>query len=127
MSNSSYSEPTGDDLYTISFESLQMLTNEVLLAPQPDLWLKYFKYLFAGTNVTIDPSTDLLYVTDVDLEYISRIVPYVFNTPGIHVELYLWWSSVYAMIINTSTSIVSYIRKNLEIFGTNPSYVARSR
>lgn len=127
VANSTDDESTGDDLYNITFKSLQSKTDRILPSPQPDLWLKYFKYLFTGTNVSVDPETDLLYVTNVDMDFVQRILPYVFGTPALHIELYMWWHTVYAMIMNTSTFIADFIDKQLDLLGSQASYVARSR
>lgn len=47
--------------------------------------------------------------------------------PDIYVELYMWWVTVYAMIINTTSDAVDYISRNLAYYGSGVSNVARSR
>ncbi|KAG5890093.1 hypothetical protein JTB14_003656 [Gonioctena quinquepunctata] len=117
-----------DDTFSITFKELQTQTDELLPNPEPDIWLKYFNFLFSGTNVTMDPKKDLLYVTEMDLRFLKRMLKYVRATPDINLELYMWWATVYAMIINTSSDVMEYIGKQLSSFGRGTiSNVARSR
>lgn len=48
-----------------------------------------------------------------------------------HIELYMWWSAVYAMVINTSSDLTSYILKQTAIFyassGSDDPLYVRSR
>lgn len=79
------------------------------------------------TNVTIDPEKDLLYVTDVDIDFILNVIPFILKTPPLHLELYMWWNTIYAMVMSTSMEIADFIDKQLDIFGSKVNYVARSR
>lgn len=96
-------------------------------SPQANLWVTYFQYLFKGTNVTIDPEQDLLFVTDADVEFLERILPYVVELSPLDIELYMWWNTVYAMVLSTSTTVADFIERKLDRFGNTVDYVARSR
>ncbi|XP_074037562.1 endothelin-converting enzyme homolog isoform X2 [Leptinotarsa decemlineata] len=117
-----------DDTFAITFADLQTQTDQLLQNPEPDVWLKYFNYLFKGTAVTINPKKDMLYVTAMDLQFLKRMLQYVQGTDDINLELYMWWATVYAMIINTSSDVVDYISTQLNYFSSgSSSNVARSR
>ncbi|CAH1159649.1 unnamed protein product [Phaedon cochleariae] len=113
--------------FSVTFEALQKMTDKNLAIPQPNLWNDYLSNLFDGTNITINPEKDLLYVTDMDLLYLNKIMKFVSDSPGINLELYMWWATVYAMIINTSSDVVEYISKQMSVFSSGSSSVARAR
>ncbi|XP_018561401.1 endothelin-converting enzyme homolog [Anoplophora glabripennis] len=121
------SDATEEDTYSISFSYLQKETDNFLGKPNPDFWANYFKDLFAGTNVTIQPETDVLYTSELEIQYLLRIVKYVLATPEIYIELYMWWVTVYAMIINTTSDVVEYINKHLAYYSNGVTNIARSR
>lgn len=127
--NTNYTDPDAaeEDTIFVTFRYLQTETNNFLGDTHPDIWAAYFKDLFAGTNVTIYPEIDLLYTTELEIQYLLRILRYVFGTPDIYIELYMWWVTVYAMIINTSSDVVDYITRNLAYYGSGVSNIARSR
>ncbi|KAJ8983447.1 hypothetical protein NQ317_013320 [Molorchus minor] len=127
--NFNYTNPEMDeeDTYTTTFSKLQSLTDDFLDEPQPDIWIKYFNFLFMGTNVTINPNTDLLYTTEWEIQYLLRILHFILGTSDTHIELYMWWVTIYAMIINTSSDIVTYITRQMTYYGSSSSSIARSR
>lgn len=76
----------------------------------------------------MDPQKDLLYVTDLDIDYLQQILPFLLSSPAINLELYMWWNTIYAMVMSTSTAIADFISKQLDLFGTTTTnYIARSR
>lgn len=96
-------------------------------SPQPDLWVKYFQYLFIGTNVTVDPEKDLLFVSTADIEFLEKMLAYIVDSPPLDIELYMWWQTVYAMVMSTSTTVADFIDRKLDLFGNTANNVARSR
>ncbi|KAH0999502.1 hypothetical protein HUJ04_005277, partial [Dendroctonus ponderosae] len=105
-----------DETRRISFQKLQNLTDSNVRKPMPDFWINYISSLFETTNVTIDPHSDAFLITETELGYLWNVLDYVSSEPQMHIELYMWWSAVYAMIINTSSDLTSYIVKQTAIF-----------
>lgn len=74
-----------------------------------------------------DPDEDLLYVTDLDLLYLKKFLQMIETIPAINVELYMWWTTVYAMIINTSTDVVDYVIKQIDSVTPSTGSVVRTK
>lgn len=112
-----------------SFAAFQKKTNDFLsksAITYPDIWEKYITNLFQGVNVTVDTNKDELYIPQLEEEYLMRILDFLLHTPEIELELYMWWITVYAMIINTTSDIIDFVTKQTAVFyGT--SDVIRSR
>ncbi|KAJ8915864.1 hypothetical protein NQ315_015475 [Exocentrus adspersus] len=127
--NMNYTNPdeTEEDTFSMTFSDIQSQTDIFLEERESNFWMSYFENLFTGTNITIDPETDLLYTTQLDVQYLLRILKYILESSKIHVELYMWWTIVYAMIINTSSDMVEYINKQLVYHDTENAVIARSR
>ncbi|XP_044254870.1 endothelin-converting enzyme homolog isoform X2 [Tribolium madens] len=119
-----------NDLQSQKIKELQAKINKILLnnvnKEYPQILEKYLDNLFTGTNVTIDFDKDLLFVGQNDVDYLPKILSYVLSTSDIYLELYMWWVTVFAMIINTSSEIVEYIVKQTAPFYTGTA-VLRSR
>lgn len=118
------------DIRKIKASELQNLTD--LLMKQNDLkpkevWITYLNMLFEGVeNVTLDlDGKDFLYYLPNELEYVTSIVVYLSEMPGVFVELYAWYQTVYSMIMSTTSEIVEYIYKESSPFKKNS--VLRSR
>lgn len=60
-------------------------------------------------NVTLSFKDDLIYIRQFEMDYIGDLLVYLNQLPQKVIELYMWWSTVHAMIINTTTDIISYI------------------
>ncbi|CAH1963551.1 unnamed protein product [Acanthoscelides obtectus] len=116
-----------DDNYSVSFSTLKDLTDSVSSTGRSDFWENYFQQLFAETNVTIDPTKDRLYVTQTDVAYLKSVLKYTYDTPDSHLELYMWWTTVYAMIISTSSEVAEYINKQIDKATGSSEGVVRTR
>ncbi|XP_050300077.1 neprilysin isoform X2 [Anthonomus grandis grandis] len=111
--NENYTLPQGDtgedQTHNVTFKKLQELTDNNVEKLMPDFWINYISLIFEGTNVTINESSDYLFITDVELGYIWGVLNYVSSLPREHIELYMWWSTVYAMILSTTSEVSEYI------------------
>ncbi|CAG9861144.1 unnamed protein product [Phyllotreta striolata] len=113
-----------DETYSIPIRKLQ----QEIAGKQPKNFLiDYFNELFNRTNVTINPDSDLVYVTDADVTYLKTVVNYLSETPDVEVELYTWWTSVYAMIFSTSDNFTEHIKKELNSYARDQEKIVRSR
>lgn len=118
-----------DDVHRETIRNHQTKLNDYLKdnskVEYPEIWEKYLTELFEDTNVTIDFDKDILYLTENDENYLPKILTYVLTTSDIYLELYMWWVTVFAMIINTTSDVVDFITKQTAPFyGMN---VLRSR
>lgn len=108
-----YSLPEGDggedETRNVTFKHLQDLTDKNVKTKLPDFWMNYVSYIFKDTNITINATSDCLFITDTEIAYLWHVLQYVSSQPAVDIELYLWWSTIYAMIINTSSEITEYI------------------
>lgn len=114
--------------YTL--KELQNITDEYLIThnekPVP-VWNQYLSYLFEDVNISLAlDGTDRLFIDVDELPYLPRIIYYLLKTPDAYLELYMWWLTIYAMIMNTTTEIAEYISKEAEPFASNGN-VIRSR
>ncbi|CAG9762242.1 unnamed protein product [Ceutorhynchus assimilis] len=111
--NENFTLPDGqaseDETQKLTFKQLQDFTDNNVDFPLPNFWLNYISSIFANTNVTINADTDLFLITDTELEYLWNVLEYVSSQPPAHIELYMWWAAVYAMIINTSSDVTDYV------------------
>ncbi|XP_015834804.2 neprilysin isoform X1 [Tribolium castaneum] len=119
-----------NDLQSQIVKDFQTRINEILRSDikkdYPQILEKYLGFLFTGTNVTIDFDNDFFLLSQNDVDYLPRILSYVLTSSDIYLELYMWWVTVFAMIINTSSEIVEYIVKQTAPFYTGTA-VLRSR
>ncbi|XP_060530222.1 endothelin-converting enzyme homolog [Cylas formicarius] len=117
-----------DETKNMTFRQLQEFTANNVPNLDPMFWVTYVDAIFENTNVTIEPDVDLLYVTETELTYLYKILEYVTSLPEKHLEIYLWWSTVYAMVINTSADVVDYITKQMSVvYGDSDVAYSRSR
>ncbi|XP_066145515.1 endothelin-converting enzyme homolog [Euwallacea fornicatus] len=98
-----------DSTKKFSFKELQEITDDNVENPVKDFWIDYISLIFQDTNVTIDSQNDSLFISETELPYLFTVLDYVSSQPLEHLELYMWWSAVYAMIMSTSSDITSYI------------------
>lgn len=109
------------DVRTIKASELQNLTDYLMrendLIPK-EVWKTYFNLLFDDIeNVTLDlDGKDLIRYLPDELEYITSIVVYLSQQPGVFVELYAWYQTVYSMIMSTTTKISEFIFKESSPF-----------
>lgn len=61
------------------------------------------------SNITISFKNDLIYIRQIELDYLGDLLLYLNQLPHKVIELYMWWSVVDSMIINTTTDIILYI------------------
>lgn len=119
-----------DELHTENIKEFEVKLNKMLInninKEYPQIWQKYLGYIFEGVNVNLDFDKDLFYLGDADSNYLPKILSYVLTTSDIYLELYMWWVTVFAMIINTSSDVVEYILKQTAPFYTGTA-VLRSR
>lgn len=87
------------------------------------VWQKYFSYLYEGIDGTSNmDGTSIVLVDQSELRYLPRIVYYLLKLPDEYLELYMWWVTLYAMIINTTSEMVEYISKQTAPFiSDNPT------
>lgn len=113
MSKNYTSHPNSYDVYKKSIPEAQSTINlgltNLTSNKYPDFYLTYINHVFNGTNVTIDPDTDYIYFYDPEEQYMPIMLAYILQLSDVQRELYLWWTTVYAMIMNTSTDIAEYI------------------
>lgn len=127
MTNTTDPDQQEDDTYALTVDNLQHEIDDYIKTPNPAFLTTYFSYLFNNTNITIDTKSDLLFVTKLDVLFMKMIIDYLSELPDVNIELYMWWSSVYAMIFNTSSDIAEYITKQLTLFSGNTDSLVRSR
>ncbi|XP_066245414.1 neprilysin isoform X2 [Euwallacea similis] len=109
-------ESEEDPIKKISFKDLQEKTDNNVENPVKNFWIDYISLIFQDTNVTIDPHNDSLFITEKELPYLFDVLNYVSSQPSEHVELFMWWSAVYAMIMSTSSDITSYIERQTSMY-----------
>lgn len=125
-------ETTSDEYIGVAYtvKQLQNITDEYLISQNEKpvlVWNQYLTYLFEDINVTLLlDGTDELYIDIDELPYLPRIIYYLLKTPDAYLELYMWWLTIYAMIMNTTSEIGEYIAKEAEPFTSNGD-VVRSR
>lgn len=127
MTNTTDPDQQEDDTYALTVDNLQHEIDDYIKTPNPAFLTTYLSYLFNNTNITIDTKSDLLFVTKLDVLFMKMIIDYLSELPDVNIELYMWWSSVYAMIFNTSSDIAEYITKQLNLFSGNTDSLVRSR
>lgn len=94
----------------------------------PDFLKKYIEEIFVDiANVTIDFEQDPLYLIEEEKEYIFHAMTYLLDTSDIYLELYLWWTVVFDMILNTTTEVIEYISKEAEALYSASERISRSR
>lgn len=116
-------------LTTFTLNELQNLTDEYLLQngekPLP-IWINYFTFLYEGVNSTlIFDGTETVFIDRNELWYLPKIVYYLLKLPDEYLELYMWWVTLYAMMINTTTEMVEYIAKQTAPFTSNTEIRSR--
>ncbi|CAH0560910.1 unnamed protein product [Brassicogethes aeneus] len=93
----------------------------------PNFYSIYLTYIFKNSGVTLDPNTDLIYFYEREEKFIPIMLAYVLDMPEVVIELYLWWITVYSMIMNTSSEIITYIsRQVLPFYGEGEVVRTRS-
>ncbi|CAH1103990.1 unnamed protein product [Psylliodes chrysocephalus] len=127
VTNTTDPDQQEDDTYALTVDNLQHEIDDYIKTPNPAFLTTYLSYLFNNTNITIDTKSDLLFVTKLDVLFMKMIIDYLSELPDVNIELYMWWSSVYAMIFNTSSDIAEYITKQLNLFSGNTDSLVRSR
>lgn len=94
--------------------------------PIPGVWRNYFAYLYEGVNSSFSfDGTEVVLVDQNELWYLPKIIYYLLKLPDEHIELYMWWATLYAMIINTTSEMIEYISKQTAPFISNT--ITRSR
>lgn len=77
------------------------------------LWRRYLTMLFEGIpNVTLDlDKKDYIYIPVEEMAYFPEIAFYLTKVPDLVLELYMWWVTVYAMILSTTSEMTEFIAK----------------
>lgn len=116
--NDDYDEENDElDLRKIKVSELQNLTDFLFkengFTSTKDTWKRYLNLLFEDVEgVTLDlDGEDYLHFLPNDLEYITTIVLYLSKMPGVFIELYSWYQTIYSMILSTTSEIADYIYK----------------
>lgn len=116
-------------MVTYTIEELQNLTDDYMVenGEQPlPVWNKYLSHLCQDLNTTFHlDGTDRVIIDQNELWYLPKIIYYLLKLPDEHLELYMWWAAIYAMIINTTSEMVEYISKQTTPFASGD--VIRSR
>ncbi|KAL1505409.1 hypothetical protein ABEB36_004982 [Hypothenemus hampei] len=109
------------------FETL--MENNMEIPLEVNFWVNYITNIFRWhSNVTIDAQTDYLYIRETESEYLWQILNYIQQQPPIYIELYMWWSAVYAIISNTSWTITDILLKvALSYYESDPDIFVKSR
>lgn len=80
--------------------------------PETDIWKPYLKHVFQGVNVTLDlDKKDLVYVDPEHLQYLLMIAGFLTGIPDVLIEVWVWWMTVNALIINTTSEVKEYFDK----------------
>ncbi|KAL3265444.1 hypothetical protein HHI36_009647 [Cryptolaemus montrouzieri] len=109
-------------------EEIDKFTMENTNKKMPDFLQKYIGRIFENIeNVTIDFNEDIMYIQDGEKPYIFHIMSFLLDTSDIYIELYMWWSTVLSMIINTTTDVVEYITKETEVLYVSSHTNSRSK
>lgn len=91
-------------------------------------WRRYMTKLFDGVpNVTLDlDNLDYIYVPIDELSYIPEFAAYISSIPDVFIELYMWWVTVYTMVLSTTVEVADLIDRESEVFSTTTIYRSRS-
>lgn len=54
------------------------------------IWRKYLERIFNISDVSLDFDKDKIFVTDLDLKYMSLMASLLASYPPVAVELYVW-------------------------------------
>lgn len=117
--------------YKMKVSELQNITDRYLQhnnqAPTFQ-WKYYLTLLFDGIpNVTLDlENADLLYIPEEELPYLPELALYLANIPDLALELYMWWITVYTMILSTTSELTNLLAEETSAF-TSINTVYRSR
>ncbi|KAK9870255.1 hypothetical protein WA026_006341 [Henosepilachna vigintioctopunctata] len=115
-----------------TFKELQseidQFTTDNINQNKSDFLETYIELIFSDiVNVTIDFQQDKLHLTEEEKPYLFHIMTYLLSSSDIYIELYLWWSTVFSMIMNTTTEVIEFIVKETEILYTSTETISRSR
>lgn len=90
---------------------------DTLKLPKKKIWEPFLIKLFNGTNVTLSlKDKDLIYVDPLHVKYLFMITGFVSAIPDVFIELWVWWMTVNALIINTTKEIREFYDKQSEPF-----------
>lgn len=114
MLNDTFSEDL--NWLKLPVNEIQNFTNQFLISNGEEsynIWQDYVTMMFDGIpNVNLSlKDDDLIYIRQFELDYLGEILLFMKRTPFKIIELYMWWSTVHAMIINTTTDIIEFIYK----------------
>lgn len=117
--NGNFTVPEGESEYEktrkYSIQELQDLTDNNVKTSTPNFWMDYIGRIFENTNVTI-ARNDSVFIVDVELEYLYTVLEYVSSQPSEHLELYMWWATVYSMVINLSSDLADEVLTQASMF-----------
>ncbi|KAF2901565.1 hypothetical protein ILUMI_04622 [Ignelater luminosus] len=117
--------------YKMKVDGLQNITDQFLIhnGETPTLiWRRYLTTLFDGiANITLDlDNKDYIYIPVEELAYFPEIAFYLLKVPDLVLELYMWWVTVYAMILSTTSEMTEFIAKESVPFTQVSVYRTRS-
>lgn len=119
---------TTDYYVPLTVNEMQNATNKVfksLKMPERDIWRTFLTSVFNDTNVTLHlDDFDKIYVDPLHVKYLFMITGFVSALPDILVELWVWWMTVNAIIINTTNEIREFLYKQT---ASSHSTVIRTR
>lgn len=120
------SNGTVDDLnyLKLTVDEIQNKTDQYLIDNNESpikIWKDYVNLMFDKVpNVTLNlDKDDFILITTSDVFYLGQLLQYLKYTPDVLIELYMWWVTVQAMIINTTSDISEYIYKQAAPFNTD--------
>lgn len=116
--HSKYTQPT-DYYVPLKAKEMQNATDAIfksLKLPRKEIWAPFLKSMFNGTNITLDLDKDLIYVDPLHVKYLFMITGFVSAIPDVFIELWVWWMTVNAIIINTTKEIREFYHKQTAPF-----------
>lgn len=106
---------TSDYYIPISVTEMQNATDRVfnsLNVTNKRIWEPFLTNMFKGTNTTLHLNdTDLIYIDPFQVKYLFMITGFVSALPDVVIELWVWWMTVNALIINTTSDVREFYQK----------------
>lgn len=117
------------DYFKFTIDEIQNSTDQFLISNNQKpykIWRKFVQMMFDKIpNVTLALDKEEILMRTFDLNYLGEILNYLKKTEFVLIELLMWWTTVHAMIINTTSDIVDFIYKQYTPFNSDPVFKPR--
>ncbi|XP_034488295.1 endothelin-converting enzyme 2 [Drosophila innubila] len=115
-----------DDIVYISLMQLQNQTDKKIAPQTMPIWTRYMSLILAGTKQAVnqEASNTTIITSQADIFYLQSIVEYLQETPAMHIESYLWLSSLEELVLHTTSDMrllhSEYMRLAIGTEGSTP-------